>query len=234
MRNILNGGWGLAALSFLLGCAVPQFETVTIHDSPNQFVKLYHVPVGDSGETFNHPVTISSEEMERILKGVRIQEYHGSIPLPFTNNLMKSKRHRAFSDAWVKYFASKLVQGLRQATPEEVVAFFETGQATSLQQMTTSGGIFIHGEELHLFLSNYHVLTDIGQDNEEYTSPFRLTPLVPIHPEPGKLEFDPSSYMVKLDQTNYEQFLGKQILHLGIRFRELSQSEPSPSSNPNP
>ena len=234
MRKVLNRGWGIAALSLLMSCAVPQFETVTIHESPDQFVKLYHVPVGDSGEQFNHPAIISREEMERILKGVRIQEYHGSIPLPFTNNLMKSKRHRAFSNAWVKYFAPKLARGLKQATPEEVVAFFETGQATSLQQMTTSGGMFIHGEALHIFLSNYHVLTDIGQDNEEYTAPFRLTPLVPIHPEPGKLEFEPSSYMVELDGTDYEQFLGKQILHLGIRFRELSQKETSSLSNSNP
>ena len=231
MRKVLNGGWGIAAFAFLMSCAVPQFETVTIHESPDQFVKLYHVPVRDSGATFNHPVTISNEEMEMILKGVRIQEYHGSIPLPFTNNLMKSKRHRAFSDAWVKYFAPKLARGLKQATPEEVVAFFETGQATSLQQMTTSGGIFVQGEELHIFLSNYHVLTDIGQDNEEYTAPFRLTPLAPIHPEPGKLEFDPSRYMVKLDGTDYESFLGKQILHVGIRYRDLSREEPSSSSN---
>ena len=87
--------------------------------------------------------------------------------------------------------------------------------------MTTSGGLFVHGEELHIFLSNYHVLTDIWQDNEEYKAPSRMMPLEPIEPEPGKLEFEPDAYMVKPGGKKYEKALGKPILHVGVLFNKL-------------
>ena len=234
MRRNFTTGWGLAAFSFLMGCAAPQFETVTIHDSPDQFVKLFHVPAGDSGKAFSHPISISNEKMEEVLKGVMIQEFHGSIPLPFMNKMMKSKRHRAFSDAWVSFFAPKLIKGLQQATPEEVVVFFETGKVTSLRQMTTSGGIFVHEEALHIFLSNYHVLTDTGQDNEEYTASFRLTPLRPIHPEPGQLEFEPETYMVERGDDDHVAFLGKQILQVGVLYEKLPVESHAETSTPSP
>ena len=234
MRANLTKWWGLAAINVLIGCAAPQFETVTIHDSPDQFVKLFHVPAGDSRIAFSHPVSISNEKMEEVLKGVMIQEFHGSVHLPFMKNMMKSKRHRAFSDAWISFFAPKLVKGLQQATPEEVVVFFETGKVTSLRQMTTSGGIFVHEEALHIFLSNYHVLTDIGQDNEEYMASFRLTPLRPIHPEPGQLEFDPGTYMVEPGGHDYEAFLGKQILQVGVLYQKLPVESHSETSAVSP
>ena len=234
MRTILIRGWGIAVLTLFMGCATPHFETVTIHDSPDQFVKLFHVPAGDSGKAFSHPVTISKEQMEQVLKGVMIQEFHGSLPLPFMKNMMKSKRHRAFSDAWVAFFTPKLIQGLQQATPEEVVVFFETGKVTSLRQMTTSGGVFVHEGALHLFLSNYHVLTDIGQDNEEYMASFRLTPLRPIHPEPGQLEFEPRLYMVEPGDDGHEDFLEKPILQVGVLYKKLPSESPTKTSTPNP
>lgn len=234
MRTNLPKIWGLAAISVFVGCAAPQFETVTIHDSPDQFVKLFHVPVGDSEKAFSHPVSISKERMEEVLKGLMVQEYHGTVPLPFMKNMMKSRRHRAFSDAWVSFFAPKLVKGLEQATPEEVVTFFETGKVTSLRQMTTSGGIFVRGEALHVFLSNYHVLTDVGQDNEEYMASFRLTPLRPIHPEPGQLEFDPPTYMVASDDSDHESFLGTQVFHVGVLFQKLSSGSNSTMTTSSP
>ena len=208
-------------ISFLMGCGATTFPTVTIYESSEQFVKLFHVPVKNYNEEFNHPASITVEAMGKILKGVMIQEYHGSVPLPYMETMMKAGRHRAFSDPWVNFFAPKLVKGLQQATPEEVLVFYETGQATSRQQLTTSGGLFVHGEELHIFLSNYHVLTEKWQDNEEYQAPAEMTPLDPIQPEPGKLEFEPDTYMVKPGEKGYEKALGKPILHVGVLYNKL-------------
>ncbi len=217
----------LAAISFLMGCGASKFPTVTIYESSDQFVKLFHVSVKNHGEEFSHPTSISEEAMRKILKGVMIQEYHGAVPLPLMETMMEADRHRAFSDPWINFFAPKLVKGLQQATPEEVVTFFETSQVTSRRQMTTSGGIFVRGEALHLFASNYHVLTDVWQDNEEYKEPYRLNPLDPIEPEPGNLEFEPEVYMVKPDGKDYEKALGKPILHVGVLFRKLSHEPTS-------
>ena len=218
----------VAALSFTMGCGgASKFPTVTIYESSEQFVKLYHVPVKNHGVEFNHPTSISEEAMRKILEGVMVQEYHGSAPLPLMDSMMQGSRHRAFSDPWINFFAPKLVKGLRQATPEEVVTFFETGQVTSRRQMTTSGGLYVKGEALHIFTTNYHVLTDRWQDNEEYRVESSMAPLDPIEAEPGKLEFEPVEYMVKSDGTGYEKALGKPNLHVGVLYKELSHEPTS-------
>ena len=213
----------VTVISLLTGCGgASHFPTVTIYESSEQYVKLYHVPVKNHGVEFSHPTSISEEAMRKILEGVMIQEYHGSAPLPLMDSMMEASRHRAFSDPWINFFAPKLVKGLRQATPEEVVTFFETGQVTSRRQMTTSGGLYVRGDALHIFATNYHVLTDRWQDNEEYRTEFSMTPLDPIEAEPGKLEFEPVEYMVKSDGKGYEKALGKPNLHVGVLYRNLS------------
>jgi hypothetical protein len=217
----------LATISFLMGCGASMFPTVTIYESSEQFVKLYHVPVKNHGVEFSHPTSISEEAMRKILEGVMIQEYHGAAPLPLMDSMMEGSRHRAFSDPWINFFAPKLVKGLQQATPEEVVTFFETGQVTSRRQMTTSGGLYVRGEALHIFASNYHVLTDRWQDNEEYKTEASMTPLDPIEAEPGKLEFEPAEYMVASDGKGYEKALGKPNLHVGVLFKNLSHEPTS-------
>lgn len=216
------------AIALLTGCGgASHFPTVTIYESSEQYVKLYHVPVKNHGVQFSHPTTISEEAMRKILEGVMVQEYHGSAPLPLMDSMMEGSRHRAFSDPWINFFAPKLVKGLQQATPEEVVIFFETGQVTSRRQMTTSGGLYVRGDALHIFTSNYHVLTDRWQDNEEYRADFSLTPLDPIEPEPGKLEFEPGEYMVNSDEKDYAKALGKPNLHVGVLYKQLAHAPTS-------
>jgi hypothetical protein len=213
----------VAALSYLVACAgTDKFSTVTIYESKEQFVKLYHVPVKNHGVEFTHPTSISEEAMRKVLEGVMVQEYHGAAPLPLMDSMMEGSRHRAFSDPWINFFAPKLVKGLQQATPEEVVVFFETGQVTSQRQMTTSGGIYAKGEALHIFATNYHVLTGRWEDNEDYRVKFSMAPLDPIEAEPGKLEFEPLEYMVESDGTGYEKALGKPNLHVGVLYKKVT------------
>ena len=223
MWRTVNRGLVVGISSFfLLSCETPQFATVTIHDTPNQFVKLFHAPSQDNGEGFSHPAMLSDEEMQAVLKGVMVQEYHGSAPLPFMKNIMKGDRHRAFSDYWINFFAPKLVKGLHQATPEELVTFYETGQISPRQRSTTSGGVFVQGNQLHIFLSNYHLLTEIAQDNEDYEAPYRLRPLESIHPEPGRLEFDPAEFMVV--PTTSPTFLPSSPLHVAVQYRKAAEA----------
>ena len=223
MRSALAKITVVTAISLLTGCGgASKFPTVTIYESSEQFVKLYHIPVKNHGVEFSHPTSISEEAMRKILRGVMIQEYYGAAPLPLMDSMMEGSRHRAFSEPWINFFAPKLVKGLQQATPEEVVAFFETGQVTSQRQMTTSGGLYVRGEELYIFASNYHVLTQKWQDNEEYRVKFSMTPLESIEAEPGKMEFEPVTYMVKPGGKGYEKALGKPNLHVGVLFKKLA------------
>ncbi len=228
MSNSIPGIVVVLAIAMLTGCgSASHFPTVTIYESSEQFVKLYHVPVKNHGVEFSHPTSISEEAMRKILEGVMVQEYHGSAPLPLMDSMMEGSRHRAFSDPWINFFAPKLVKGLQQATPEEVVTFFETGEVTSRRQMTTSGGLYVRGEAVHIFATNYHVLTEKWQDNEEYRAEFSMTPLDPIEAEPGKLEFEPVEYMVNSNEKNYAKALGNPNLHVGVLFKKLAHEPTS-------
>ena len=114
-------------------------------------------------------------------------------------------------------------------TPDEVVTFFESADISRTQRVVTSGAIFAIGDELHVVLSNYRVKTGIWVDNEYYEAPFRMSPLEPIQPEPGRLYFQPSQYMVKPSESPLKEVIGAHHYHVGILYREAAsqgKSEP--------
>ncbi len=210
----------LLSFMMLVACETkPQFLTVTIYDSPQQVVRLQAISDANKGKGFSHPLDLSTEHMEQLLRGLHVGINNSAIP--FFNLGNQPTRHRAFSDREVKFFAPLFVQGFRQATPEEVVTFFETVEVSSLHRLTTSGGLFITGNTLHVLMSNYGVKTQIWQDNDAYEAPFRLRPLEPIDPEPGQLTFEPPSLMVSGTSFEFIDALGGTPWHVAVHFQEL-------------
>ena len=216
-------GLCLFLLIAVSGCETnPKFLTVTIYDSPQQVVRLQAISDANNGEGFSHPLDLSTEHMEQILRGLYVEIDNATLPLFNLGN--QPVRRRAFSDREVAFFAPLFVQGLRQATPEEVVTFFETTEISSLHRLTTSGGLFVSGNNLHVLMSNHGVKTQIWQDNDSYEAPFRLRPLEPIDPEPGQLIFEPSTFMVSGTRFEFIEALGGNPWHVAIRFEEFSST----------
>ena len=131
--SIMVGMFASLTLS-LGGCSASQFQTLTIFDSPNRVVALGVMPDAYGGKVFDHPVSITTDEMSRILKGVRVQR-----------GLLSSTLHAAFSDTEIRLFAPHFVHGLERATPEEQVTFFETAEIDEEFKWTTSGGLYVAG-----------------------------------------------------------------------------------------
>lgn len=177
---------GLFAASLLMaGCETPQFQTMSIFDSPNRVVALQAMSHPYGGKGYDHPVSLTKEEMARILQGVGIER-----------GLVSTSRHPAFSETEIRLFAPYLVQALGKATKEEVVTFFETAELDGENQLTTSGGLYVAGGNLYVVLSNFSVKTRIWQDNERYEAPYRTRPLEQMEPQPGRLVFQPGEFMV--------------------------------------
>ena len=211
--------------SLLVACASPHFLTETIYNSPEAQIRLQAVPDANQGKGFSHPAVISRVKMEEILKGLVVELSTSALPI---GRLGSSERHQAFTDTEAEFLAPLLSKGLSLATPEELVTFFETAEISSTQRVITSGGMLVREDELHIVLSNYRVKVDVWQDTEHYEAPYRMRPLHPIHPEPGRLAFEPpQSMVVPAAKTSLGVVVEGQNLHVAIHFHEVA---PRPNS----
>ena len=213
----------LAVSCLLVSCETPQFLTLTIYESPQRVVRLQAIPDANQGKGFSHPAYLTTKDITDVMQGLYVERGHSTFSLPFLSDSKTSPRHRAFSDREIKFFAPLLVKGLRQATPEEVVTFFETADISSTQARTTSGGVFVQDHAIHVLLSNYGAKTMIYQDSgEDDKGPNRLRPLEPIAHEPGRLLFEPSQYMVQTEESDFGGALSGKPWHTAVLFGKLS------------
>ncbi|MDH5562460.1 MAG: hypothetical protein OEY91_02405 [Nitrospirota bacterium] len=208
-RGVVVGA--LAGLMLFWGaCSTPQFQTLKIFDSPNRVVALRAIPDAYGGKGYDHPVSLTTEEMSRLLKGVRVER-----------GLLSSTQHAALSETEIRLFAPHFVKALQQATREEMVTFFETADLGDDHQLTTSGGLFVAGGNLHVIMSNFSVKTRIWQDNERYEASFRDRPLDQMEPQPGRLVYEPREFMVDSpDGEIGSRFKGKPW-QVAIRYQAL-------------
>lgn len=220
-RRMINGVMGLVITVLFMGCAAPHFFTITIYESPDRVVKLQAVSDANNGKGFSHPQDIPVETLAHVMRGLRVEIHNTVFSLPFSGTPSSMGGQRAFSEPEIKFFAPLLAKGLAQATPEELVTFYETGEVSDLYQLTTSGGLFVKGDELHFLLSNHSVKTRIWQDNEQYEAPYHLRPLEPIDPQPGRLLFDPPRLMVEPTRDMLNIGLTAEPWQVGVRYKEL-------------
>ncbi len=200
-----------ASLTLSLGaCSTPQFQTLKIFDSPNRVVALRAMPDAYGGKGYDHPVSFTTEEIRRLLEGVRIQR-----------GLLSSTQHAAFSDMELRLFAPHFAKALGKATPEEIVTFFETAEIDGQYQLTTSGGLFVAGGNLYVVLSNFSVKTPLWQDNEEYEASYRNRPLEQMDSQPGQLVFEPREFMEKSPDGEIGSRLKGKPWQVAIRYQEL-------------
>jgi len=211
--------WGTYMV--MMGCAAPHFFTVTIYESPDRVVKLQAVPDANEGKGFSHPIDIQEERLAEVMRGLRVEIPNAPLSVPFLGGDNSGTRQRAFSEREIKFFAPLLAKGLARATPEELVTFYETAEVSDLYELTTSGGLFVKGDEIHFLMSNFGVKTRIWQDNEQYEAPFHLRPLEPIDPEPGRLVFDPPHLMVDPQRGLLNMGLTAVPWEVGVRWKEL-------------
>ena len=207
--------------SLLGGCETPQVFTVMVYEDPNRQVRLQTFPGVNEGKGFAHPAFLKEEEVKKVLQGIYVEIENATLSLPFMGSSSSSERRRALSNTEIEFFAPLIVKGLTQATPEEVVTFFETAEISDLQEITTSGGIFLEGEVFYVLISNYSMKTQIWQDNVHYHAPYRLRPLEPIDQQPGRLVFEPSNFMVEVKRGFLENAVGGEPWEVGVRYKEL-------------
>ena len=213
------GACGMVVL--VAGCAAPHFFTVTIYESPNRVVKLQAVPGANDAKGFSHPADIPEEKLEAVMRGLQIEIQNSPFVIPFLGRSREVGRRRVFNEAEIKFFAPQFVKGLAQATPEELITFYENVEVSDFYELTTSGGVYVKGDEIHFLISNFNVQTQIWEDNEQYKAPYHLRPMEPIDPEPGRLFFDPPHLMVESKPRWFSIGFTAKPFEVGVRWKEL-------------
>lgn len=210
----------LCLLGSLVACATRQFVTATLYESPHSFVRLEFDRTVEKGKGHSHPVTLTVEQVVAVLRGVMIEEPYGRMPI--YDDLGEARRHPAFADAQILFFAPLLARGLVMATPEEVVTFYQSVGVAGAQRYVTSGGVFVDEDKLHFVLSNYrskgHYMADISSAD---TVDDRQTPMKSLAPQRGKLEFEPKEFQVSSAPNGPASLLSWSRPELVILYRQL-------------
>ena len=223
-RNVMGGILACLILS-LVACSTPSFQTLKILDSPDRAVALQVMPDAYGGRGYDHPLSITKEEMIRIMEGIRVEKrglYSGA-------SSGSSHLPPAFSQSEIQFFAPLIVKGLSRATPEEMVTFFETAEIVTEDleknfQLTTSGGFYVAGGNFYVVLSNFSVKTPLWQDLQKSrydVDSTRTSPLERLQPQPGQVVFEPREFMVESPDGEIGSFLKGKPWQVAIRYKDF-------------
>jgi hypothetical protein len=175
----------LAGITLALSaCATRPDLDITIHKSERGAVYVERIP--DRSFQATHPMTLSSDTMARVLRGVILKDGRGVV-----GNLASDKPEtiRVFGDDDVEYLAPLLVEGLTRAASDQQVGFHivkhgtpahspsagtvfclsdvrfpgvceseQVGRGASVE--ATGGSLYSYGRSLYLTLTGYRQRTE--------------------------------------------------------------------------
>ena len=174
----------------LSACATGPDLDIKIHDSERGSV--YVERISDRSFQAAHPITVSTDTMARVLRGVVVKESPGVL-----GNMVSTKREavRAFGDEDVEYLAPLLVEGLTKAAADQQVAFrvvqvstpsnsqssgptfclssvrFPNHCASEITQESTGGSLYARERSLYLTLTDYRHRSDRTESDNPANRP---------------------------------------------------------------
>ncbi len=135
----------------MAGCTSPLMMSRMIVDEPTRMVRL-EVMYREGRTEHSHPVTMSSNEFEGMLRAITASQ--GSLVSQLSRESHDDK-HSAFHDEQIHFFAQAFATAFTKASPLEEVMFYWNESRNSDLQEITSGRTYIQGKEWHLHISNY-------------------------------------------------------------------------------
>lgn len=212
----------VVGLSGLTACQHQPFPSPPIYEDQSQYVRLAVDHAVGGGHS--HPASLTIKEMAAVLSGVMIEEPTRLLPSSVFFDMDNTpQRHPAFSAAEIAFVAPLLTKGLESAKSEEIVVFYQITQKPGTIDLVTSGGVFIHGDELHFLLSNYRSPTRYPPDAETMSYvDGRLTPLQSIAPQEVKVDFQPISARAPSQQKLWHNPFRPKQRELVVLFKQLT------------
>ena len=195
---------GALLCALLAGCAIPMVPYRTVYEDPVNYVRL---EVDDSvlpewpPSAHAHPKTMPVEDVARILGGISVKEHRiwlqkwlqGEAPLI-----------PAFRPEELALLSQQIAEAFALARPDERVTFYLSQPQTSVKRVITTGGVYVHGTELHFILGNWQILYGIPTYGMIYD---RRYPMRPTAAKGFYLFFDPGEATITQRHSLWDTLL---------------------------
>jgi hypothetical protein len=210
----------------LFGCATPHISSRIVYEDPVNYVRLEEDdevlaewPPGH----YAHPFTIEPEKVRTILAGMKVQEHRIAPQRWF---LGESPLVPAFTDEELTLLAVQLSEALAEAKYNERVTFYLSQPQTFARRIITTGGLYVHGTELHFLLGNWRIIYGIPAYGMIYD---RRYPMRPTAAKGFDLLFQPAEAVIPLKSSLLDGMLANAKDELIIDLTKLELSEPAAS-----
>ena len=142
-----------------------------------------------------------AEDVARILGGISVKEHRiwlqrwlqGEAPLV-----------PAFRPEELGLLSRQIAEAFAAAKPDERVTFYLSQPQTSVKRIITTGGLYVHGTELHFILGNWQILYGIPTYGMIYD---RRYPMRPTAAKGFDLFFEPGEAMIAQQHSLWDTVL---------------------------
>ncbi len=208
--------------ALLAGCAIPVVPYRAVYEDPVNYVRL---EVDDAvlpewpPSAHAHPKAMGAEEVARILGGISVKEHRiwlqkwlqGEAPLM-----------PAFRQDELALLSRQIAEAFAAAKPEERVTFYLSEPQTSVKRVITTGGLYVHGTELHFILGNWQIVYGIPTYGMIYD---RRYPMRPTAAKGFDLFFEPGVASIAQQHSLWDMLLANTNDELVI---DLTKTIPNP------
>jgi hypothetical protein len=163
-----------------------------------------------------HPKAMRAEDVARILAGISVKEHRiwlqkwlqGEAPLM-----------PVFRPEELTLLSQQVAEAFAVAQPDERVTFYLSQPQTSVKRIITTGGVYLHGTELHFILGNWQIVYGIPTYGMIYD---RRYPMRPTAAKGFNLFFDPSEATVIQQYSFLDTVLANTTDELVIDLTKVS------------
>lgn len=213
------------ALSTVLvvGCAVPHIPSRIVYEDPVNYVRLEEdadVLTEWPPTHHTHPFLIEPGTIRTILTGMKVQEHRTALQRWF---LGASPVVPAFTDEEVTLLSAQLAGALAEANYNERVTFYLSQPQTFARRIITTGGLYIHGTELHFLLGNWRIIYGIPAYGMIYD---RRYPMRPTAAKGFDLLFQPAEAVIPLKSSVIDEIFANAKDELVVDLTKLEPPEP--------
>lgn len=181
------------ALLLCAGCAIPIVPYRAVYEDPVNYVRL---EMDDAvlpewpPSAHAHPKAMRAEDVARILGGISVKEHRIWI-----QKLLQGEAPLmpAFRPEELVLLSQQIAEAFALAQPDERVTFYLSQPQTSVKRVITTGGLYVHGTELHFILGNWQIVYGIPTYGMIYD---RRYPMRPTAAKGFYLFFDPGEAVI--------------------------------------
>jgi hypothetical protein len=206
------------AVLLLAGCAIPMVPYRSVYEDPVNYIRLERdeaVLPEWPPSAHAHPQAMRAEDVSRILSRISVKDHRiwlqrklqGEAPLV-----------PAFRPEELALLSRQIAQALAVAKPDERVTFYLSQPQTSVKRIITTGGLYVHGTELHFILGNWQVLYGIPTYGMIYD---RRYPMRPTAAKGFYLYFYPAEATVTQQHSLWDTLLANTTDELVIDLTKI-------------